>query len=229
MEQANKAKRRFLDTDAALAFGQRLGDLRGEKTQDEIASLVGVSRSAWTNYEAGRRLPSAKTIKLFASVVGVPVSAIYDQTKEAEVLEANADGNLPTGRAVIDRLKTAAGCASDSQLAAIINKSQSTISSWANRDTISLEVCVSVANKTGISLDELILGKTPANVTQTGRIDVALFEDCWRVAADLGDTVPSIRQLAVRTYNAVQGGGAVGKSLTIPEIAALLLAADSPA
>ena len=87
----------------------------------------------------------------------------------------------------------------------------------------------SVANKTGISLDELILGKTPANVMQTGRIDVALFDDCWRVAADLGDTVPSIRQLAVRTYNAVQGGGAVGKSLTIPEIAALLLAADSPA
>lgn len=61
------------------------------------------------------------------------------------------------------------------------------------------------------------------------QIDVALFDDCRRAACDLGKTIPAIRQLAVRTYNAVQGGGAVGKSLTIPEIAALLLAADSPA
>lgn len=64
--------RRFLDNMAMVSFGLQFMELRGERTQEEMAALVGVSRAAWSNYEAGRRLPSADIMKRVAEVSGVP-------------------------------------------------------------------------------------------------------------------------------------------------------------
>ena len=39
------------------AIGQRLVALRGDKTQDEVAKALGISKSALCMYESGERIP----------------------------------------------------------------------------------------------------------------------------------------------------------------------------
>lgn len=38
-------------------IGKRLAELRGEKTQDEVAKAIGISTSALSSYECGDRIP----------------------------------------------------------------------------------------------------------------------------------------------------------------------------
>jgi Predicted transcriptional regulators len=45
--------------------------LRGHRTQKEIAELVGISRTAYTNIEKGKRNPSVSTAKKIAKALGV--------------------------------------------------------------------------------------------------------------------------------------------------------------
>ncbi|MCM1225698.1 MAG: helix-turn-helix domain-containing protein [Lachnospiraceae bacterium] len=40
-----------------VLIGKRLVELRGEKTQDEVAKAVGISTSALSMYECGERIP----------------------------------------------------------------------------------------------------------------------------------------------------------------------------
>ena len=39
------------------AIGQRLITLRGDRTQDEVAKALGISKSALCMYESGERIP----------------------------------------------------------------------------------------------------------------------------------------------------------------------------
>lgn len=41
----------------AKLIGQRLVELRGNKTQDEVAKALGISVSALSMYEQGKRIP----------------------------------------------------------------------------------------------------------------------------------------------------------------------------
>ena len=41
----------------AKEIGARLSELRGERSQSEVARAIGVSRSAVCNYEMGLRIP----------------------------------------------------------------------------------------------------------------------------------------------------------------------------
>lgn len=38
-------------------IGKRLAELRGEKTQEEVAKAIGISVSALSSYECGDRMP----------------------------------------------------------------------------------------------------------------------------------------------------------------------------
>lgn len=40
-----------------MPFGEKLKVLRGERTQDEVAKGVGVSKSSWAMYERNERIP----------------------------------------------------------------------------------------------------------------------------------------------------------------------------
>lgn len=44
------------DMDAKI-IGKRLVELRGNKTQEEVANAVGISKSALSMYERGERIP----------------------------------------------------------------------------------------------------------------------------------------------------------------------------
>ena len=41
----------------AVLIGKRLAELRGNKTQEEVAKAIGVSASALSMYECGERIP----------------------------------------------------------------------------------------------------------------------------------------------------------------------------
>lgn len=41
----------------AKAIGERLVELRGDRTQEEVAKAVGISHSALSMYERGERIP----------------------------------------------------------------------------------------------------------------------------------------------------------------------------
>ncbi|MGC4409272.1 XRE family transcriptional regulator [Rhizobium rosettiformans] len=62
-------------------IGQRLRELRGGKTLAEFADQMDVSRSAWSNYEAGRRLPSHETIKRIAQRLGISPDSLLPGTE----------------------------------------------------------------------------------------------------------------------------------------------------
>lgn len=59
----------------------------------------------------------------------------------------------------IDRAKAAIGIKTDSDLARWLDVSTSVISGYNRRQTVPLEQCTKIAEKTGVSLDWLILGK----------------------------------------------------------------------
>lgn len=60
----------------ARAFGRRLRELRGSKSQGELAELSGLTRSAIANYELGRSMPGQGTIISLANALGVGTEAL---------------------------------------------------------------------------------------------------------------------------------------------------------
>ncbi|WP_054301499.1 helix-turn-helix domain-containing protein [Gemmobacter sp. LW-1] len=58
------------------AIGERLREVRGERTLAEFTQRLGLARTTWSNYEAGRRLPSHEVMQLLERVEGVPPDRI---------------------------------------------------------------------------------------------------------------------------------------------------------
>lgn len=66
----------------------------------------------------------------------------------------------------IDRSKIAIGVKSDSDLARWLDVAQSVVAGYKRRNTVPLEQCIKIAEKTGVSLDWLILGRGEQNAAQ---------------------------------------------------------------
>lgn len=54
-----------------------LKELRGEKTQEEIAKEVGVTKSAWAMYERGERTPRDEVKVKIARYFNVSVQELF--------------------------------------------------------------------------------------------------------------------------------------------------------
>jgi DNA-binding XRE family transcriptional regulator len=61
----------------AVKIGKRLADLRGEKTQEEVANDVGISTSALSMYECGERIPRDSIKVRLAKYYKKSVQAIF--------------------------------------------------------------------------------------------------------------------------------------------------------
>ena len=61
----------------AKAIGKRLAELRGDRTQTEIARLVGVTPSAISMYESGERIPNDNIKLEFSRVFKKSVQSIF--------------------------------------------------------------------------------------------------------------------------------------------------------
>lgn len=65
--------RSAFDSEMRRAIGGRLKQLRGGRSQGDFASELGVGQGALANYEAGRRVPSSKTLETYARLGDVSV------------------------------------------------------------------------------------------------------------------------------------------------------------
>ena len=62
---------------------QRLREIRGDRTQQQMADLLGIPRETYRGYETGLRSPSVEVIKAMADTLGV--STDYLLGVESEV------------------------------------------------------------------------------------------------------------------------------------------------
>lgn len=58
-------------------FGEILKNLRGDKTQEEIATEIGLTKSAWAMYERGERIPRDKVKVKIAKHFNTTVESIF--------------------------------------------------------------------------------------------------------------------------------------------------------
>lgn len=61
----------------ALTIGKRLVQLRGDKTQEEIANALGISLSAIGMYERGERVPRDEVKIAIAKYFDTTVQALF--------------------------------------------------------------------------------------------------------------------------------------------------------
>ena len=61
----------------AKAIGKKLVDLRGAKTQEEVANSLGISISALSMYERGERIPRDNIKIRIAAYYGKPIHEIF--------------------------------------------------------------------------------------------------------------------------------------------------------
>ena len=54
-----------------------LKDLRGDRSQSEMAAAVGVTKSAWAMYERGERVPRDEVKRRIAAYFGKSVQEIF--------------------------------------------------------------------------------------------------------------------------------------------------------
>ena len=60
-----------------VEIGRRLAQLRGERTQDQVADDLGISTSAVGMYERGERIPKDEIKKKIAEYFGKTVQEIF--------------------------------------------------------------------------------------------------------------------------------------------------------
>jgi len=58
-------------------IGKRLQALRGNRTMDEVANAIGITRQAVSHYEAGRRTPKDEIKIAIAKYYGKTVQDIF--------------------------------------------------------------------------------------------------------------------------------------------------------
>lgn len=58
-------------------IGKRLAKLRGNKTQSEVTSAIGISDSALSSYECGERIPRDSIKIKIAAYYGVTVQSLF--------------------------------------------------------------------------------------------------------------------------------------------------------
>ena len=61
----------------AREIGKRLRTLRGALTEQQAADKVGLSRSAWSQYERGKRIPKDNIKIRISKVFGKGVSSLF--------------------------------------------------------------------------------------------------------------------------------------------------------
>lgn len=65
-------------------FAKRLQELRGKRTQDEIAEAIGVSRATYSHYETGRSEPAIATLVKIAELFDVSLDDLLGKDVAGE-------------------------------------------------------------------------------------------------------------------------------------------------
>lgn len=68
-----------------MTFGEKLKRIREEKgmSQDELGALLGTSKQVISRYETGQRTPKITTAKEYASILGIPLNYLIDDSSSS--------------------------------------------------------------------------------------------------------------------------------------------------
>lgn len=58
-------------------IGKKLKNLRGDKTQEEMSKIIGITRTAWDNYEQGIRIPRDEIKVKIANHFHMSIEALF--------------------------------------------------------------------------------------------------------------------------------------------------------
>lgn len=180
----------------------------GVKTNKELAERLGQAESSVSGWKSRDAIP-IDYLLIISKLSNVPVDWIlrgddshfpsppnaiapFYQADDAidkigeshidnminSILKHNSNGLLKSN--VVDRAKLAIDAKSDADLARYLDVSTPVVSGYQKRKNVPLEQCIKIAERTGVSLDWLILGKGSLKTTASG----SLNDD------DVGATVP---------------------------------------
>lgn len=65
-----------------MSFGKTLRKLRGDRTQEEIARDIGITKSSWAMYEREERVPRDEVKIQIAQYFKMPVQDIFFKQNE---------------------------------------------------------------------------------------------------------------------------------------------------
>lgn len=85
-----KTSRRIFDSETMKAIGERLREVRGDRTLAEFTQKLGIARTTWSNYEGGRRLPSHEVLESLRLVEGVSPDRILPSVALARLTGSGA-------------------------------------------------------------------------------------------------------------------------------------------
>ena len=66
-----------------------LRELRGDRTQEEIAKAIGITKSSWAMYERGERTPRDETKMRIAEFFGRSIEEIFFSTPSTNSAHGN--------------------------------------------------------------------------------------------------------------------------------------------
>lgn len=67
-----------------MSTGAKLKELRGSKTQQEVADGIGITKSALAMYERNERIPRDEVKVRIANYYGVSISSLFFNISEHE-------------------------------------------------------------------------------------------------------------------------------------------------
>ena len=109
----------------------------------------------------------------------------------------------------IDRALIATQSKSDSELARFLGVAQSTIPGYRRRETLPLEQCIKIAERTGVSLDWLILGKGEAKPADVPAEEQMLLTGWRQLPAEKQDYFCDLMRKLARGGSIPAGGVSV--------------------
>ena len=77
-----------------MQFGKKLKDLRADKTQEEVAAAVGVTKSTWVKYERDERIPRDEVKLRIANYFGKSVQEIFFDTLSTKSTQTKGGATL---------------------------------------------------------------------------------------------------------------------------------------
>lgn len=93
-----------------MGFGENLRRARDAKgmTQQQVADLMGISKSTYCGYETGKRQPDVAKIKQLSNILGTPADSILEtgyQKTPRQVSEGSEEKLGPHQQAIMDAVK----------------------------------------------------------------------------------------------------------------------------
>lgn len=143
-------------------FGERLRLLRKEmnRTQQQIADSLGITRAAYSHFENGRNEPDSSTISKLADIFGVTTDYLYGRSDVKLSNEVKTSGTLETKIPILGRIVASNPEGAEEDYDGEIGIQDSVVEKYGAENLFALRVTGDSMNKVVIPGATAIIHKT---------------------------------------------------------------------